>query len=161
VYLNASKCKIITFTRKCLSLLDKYFLNGIEWELVNIVKRLGVHLESFLASKGHYVHIQNRSSLIIAFIMRSCNYFDNPLAVKSLYSAFIRSIFDYSPIILSLYTSGPIHCLEVIQNHFLWLISIKLTIQRLPHSSFKPLLLYLNLNTLKVRRVKPDNCFIY
>jgi len=161
LYLNVSKSKIITFTRMRVSILNTYFLNGIELERVNQVKDLGVYLDSSLSFNDHYVHIQNRASSMIGFIMRSCNYFDNPQALKSLYCSFFRSIFDYNSIIWSPYTSGPIYSLEAIQNHFLRLISIKCNIKRLPHTSYEPLLLYLNLDTLQIRRIKQDICFIY
>jgi len=68
---------------------------------------------------------------------------------------------DYNSIIWSPYSSGPIHSLEAIQNRFLRILSNKCNIQRLPHTSYEPLLSYLNMNTLQVRRVKHDICFIY
>jgi len=93
--------------------------------------------------------------------MRSCNNFDNPLTLKSLYCAFVRSVLDYNSIIWSPYSSGSTHSIEVIQNCFLRLLSCKYNIRRLPHTSYEPLLLYLNLDTLQVRRVKHDICFMY
>jgi len=59
------------------------------------------------------------------------------------------------------YASGPIYSLEAIQNSLLRLISIKCKIECLPHTSYKPLLLYLNLDNLQVRRLKQDVCFVY
>jgi hypothetical protein len=56
---------------------------------------------------------------MLGLIMRSCNNFDNHLALKSLYCAFVRSILNYNSIIWSPCTSGLIHSLEVIQNRFL------------------------------------------
>jgi len=129
LYLNVSKCKIITFTRKCVSLINKYFLNGIELERVNQVKDLGVYLDSSLSFNDHHVHIQNRASSMLGFIMRSCNNFDNPLALKSFNYALVRSIFDYNSIIWSPYTFGTIYSLETIQNRFLRLISIKCNVK--------------------------------
>jgi hypothetical protein len=125
------------------------------------VKTLGVYLDFSLSFNDHYIHIQNRASSMLGFIMRNCNNFDNPLALKSLYCAFASSILDYNSIIWSPYTSGQIHSLEVIQNRFLRLISIKCNIQRLPHTSYELLLLYLNIDTLQIRRVKHDICFLY
>lgn len=161
LYLNVSKCKIITFTRKRVSILNKYFLNGIELERVNLIKDLGVYLDSSLSFNDHHVHIQNRASSMLGFIMRSCNNFDNPLALKSLYCALVRSIFDYNSIIWSPYTLGPIYSIEAIQNRFLRLISIKCSIKRLPHTSYEPLLLYLNIDTLQNRRIKSDISFLF
>jgi len=89
LYLNVSKCKINSFTRKRLSLVNKYFLNGVELERVNLVKDLSVYLDSSLSFNDHYIHIQNRASSMLGFIMRSCNNFDNPLALKSLYTIVI------------------------------------------------------------------------
>jgi len=161
LYLNVSKCKIITFTRKRVSILNKYFLNGIELERVNLIKDLGVYLDSSLSFNDHHVHIQNRASSMLGFIMRSCNNFNNLLALKSLYCALVRSIFDYNSIIWSPYTLGPIYSIEAIQNRFLRIISIKCNIKRLPHTSYEPLLLYLNIDTLQNRRIKNDISFIF
>lgn len=96
---------------------------------------------------------------MLGFISQSYNNFDNSAALKSLYCTFVRSILDYISIIWSPYASGPINSLEMIQNRFLRLISIKFKIERLPHTSYKPLLLYLNLDTLQVRKLKQDVCF--
>lgn len=114
LFLNVSKCKVLTFTRKCLSLLNKYFLNNVELNRVNLVKDLGVYLDSYLSFSDHYIHIQIRGSSMLRFIMRFCYNFDNRLALKSLHCAFVKSILDYNSIIWSLYTSGPIHSVEAI-----------------------------------------------
>uniref|UniRef100_A0A2S2QBB0 RNA-directed DNA polymerase n=1 Tax=Sipha flava TaxID=143950 RepID=A0A2S2QBB0_9HEMI len=159
--MNVFKCKVITFTKKRLFLLNKYFFKGIELDRVNLVKDLGVYLDSSLSFNDHYIHIQNRASSMLGFIMRSCNNFDNPIALKSLYCAFVRSILDYNSIIWSPYTSGPIHSIEAIQNRFLRIISNKCNIQRSPHTSYEPLLSYLNIDILQVRRVKHYICLIY
>jgi hypothetical protein len=82
------------------------------------VKDLCVYLDFSLSFNDHYMHIQNRVSSMLGLIMRSCNNFDNPLALKSLYCVFVRSILDYNSIIWSFYTSSPIHSLEAIQNRF-------------------------------------------
>lgn len=46
LYFNVSECQIITFTRKRLSLLNKYFLNGVKLDRVNLMKDLGVYQDS-------------------------------------------------------------------------------------------------------------------
>jgi len=98
---------------------------------------------------------------MLGFISQSYNNFNNSATLKSLYCTFVRSILDYNSIIWSSYASGPINSLEVIQNPFLRLTSNKCKIERLPHTSYKPLLLYLNLDTLQVSRLKQDVCFVY
>ncbi|KAF0767516.1 UDP-N-acetylglucosamine--peptide N-acetylglucosaminyltransferase 110 kDa subunit-like, partial [Aphis craccivora] len=98
-------------------------------------------------------------SSMLGFISQSYNNFNNSATLKSLYCTFVRSILDYNSIIWSSYASGPINSLEVIQNPFLRLTSNKCKIERLPRTSYKPLLLYLNLDTLQVSRLKQDVCF--
>jgi hypothetical protein len=122
------------------------------------VKDLG-DLDFSLSFNDHYIHIQNRASSMLGFIMRSCYNFDNPLVLKSLYCAFVKSILNYNSIIWSPYKFGSIDSLEVIQIRFLRLLSIQCYIQRFPQISYEPLLLYLNLDTLQFRRVKHDICF--
>lgn len=58
-------------------------------------------------------------------------------------------------------SSGPIQYLETIQNRVLRVVNYKCNIPRLPHTSFKHLLLYLKLDNLQARRIKQDLFFIY
>jgi len=90
--LNVSKYKIITFFKKRSAILKKYLLYGIELDRVNHRKIVGIYLDYSLLFSEHYINMQNRASSLLYFIHRSCNNFDNPTALKSLYCAFVRSV---------------------------------------------------------------------
>lgn len=102
-------------------------------------KDFSVYVDSFLSFNDPDIHIQTKASLMLCFIMRSCNTFDNPLVLKSLYCALGRSILDYNSIIWSSCTSGPTHSTEAIQNGYLRLLSYKYTVVcYMPHTSYEP-----------------------
>lgn len=97
----------IYFSRKLLSFINKFFLNGIELDLVNHVKDLVIiYVDSSHSINDHLIYIQSKASSLLGFIIRSCNNFNNPIALKSLYCAFVRSALDYNSVIWSPYTSG-------------------------------------------------------
>lgn len=98
---------------------------------------------------------------MLGFINRSCKDFVNPLALKSLYCSFVRSLLDYGSIVWSSQSIGATKSLESIQNRFLRIIQLRCCIERAPHSSYQPLLSYLKLETLVNRRKRLDLCFIF
>lgn len=90
--------------------------------------------------------------LLLDFINHNCKDFNNPIALKPLYCSFVTSIFDYNSTVWSPYTNGPTQTIESIQNHFLRLICNKYSIQHLPDSFYNPILSYLKLESLDLRR---------
>jgi len=56
LHLNVLKCKVITFSTKRPSLLNKYFLS-VEVARVNHVKHFGIYLDCSLSFGGHYIYI--------------------------------------------------------------------------------------------------------
>jgi len=99
---------------------------------------------------------------MLGFIMRSWEDFDNPLALKSLYCAFVRLVFDYNSVVWSPYTNNsPIKSVESIQNRFLSVLRHKCIVLRPAHSSYQPIILQFKLDSLKGRTIKFDINFIF
>jgi hypothetical protein len=55
---------------------------------------------------------------------------------------------------------GPNKAIESIQNRFLRTVSFRCNVIRQPHTSYQPLLSFLNLESLETRRIRLDLCFI-
>lgn len=161
LYLNVSKCKVMTFTKKRTPYLHNYHFNNSKFIRVYQNKDLGVLFDTSLTFNSHYISIQNKASSFLGFIKRSCQDFKNPTALKALYCSHVRSVLDYNSIIWSPSTLGPKQILESIQNRFLRIISFRCEIFRQPHSSYQPLLTFLNLEPLEIRRKKFDLSFIF
>jgi len=62
---------------------------------------------------------------MLGFVSRVCLDFNNPIALKSLYCSYVRSILDYNSVIWSPYISGTTDAIEAIQNRFLRLLVFK------------------------------------
>lgn len=159
--LNINKCKIITFSKNRTPTLYNYYINNIKLDRVYLYKDLGIYFDPSLSFNDHYIYIQNKASSMLGFINRSCKDFVNPLALKSLYCSFVRSLLDYGSIVWSSQSIGATKSMESIQNRFLRIIQFRLCIERVPHSSYQPLLSYLKLETLVNRRKRLDLCFIF
>lgn len=56
---------------------------------------------------------------------------------------------------------GPNKAIESIQNRFLRTVSFRCNVIRQPHTSYQPLLSFLNLESLETRRIRLDLCFIF
>jgi len=98
---------------------------------------------------------------MLGFISRTCSDFNNPIALKSLYCSFVRSVLDYNSVVWSPYMSGPTEAIEAIQNRFLRFLAFKCGVQRQRHTSYLPLHLLTNLESLQLRRIRLDLNFTF
>lgn len=94
--MNVPKGKIISFSEKRTSLLQNYYLNGVELDRVNHVKGLGINFDQSFSFNKHYAYMPNKASSMLGFISRCYKDFNHPLALKSLNCAFVRSVFVYN-----------------------------------------------------------------
>jgi len=83
------------------------------------------------------------------------------IALKALCCSFVRSILDYNSVVWSPSRKGQIQMIESIQNRFLRFLSFNCDIQHLPHSSYQPLLSFLNIESLEIRIKRCNLCFIF
>jgi hypothetical protein len=88
----------------------------------------------------------------LGFIKRTCRSFSDPLPLKVLFYALVRSNLEYCPLIWTNNTSKQINAIELVQNNFLRFISFKFSIYRPPHGSYDSVLSFINLLPLKTRR---------
>lgn len=112
LYLNISKCKIMTFSKKRTPYLHNYFFNNSKFNRVYRNKDLGVLFDTSLTFNFHYISMQNKASSFLGFINRSCKYFKNSTALKALCCSYARSVLDYNSIVWSPCTLSPKQILE-------------------------------------------------
>jgi len=132
--LNVNKCKILTFSKNRNPALNNYYIDNIKLDRVYLYKDLGIYFDPSLSFNEHYIYIQNKASSMLGFINRSCKDFVNPLALKSLYCSFVRSLLDYGSIVESPQSIDALKSMESIQNRFLRIIQFKCSIERAPRS---------------------------
>jgi Reverse transcriptase (RNA-dependent DNA polymerase) len=161
MYLNIPKCNSISFHRIRNPIIFSYNISNIILPAVLHITDLGIIFESNLSFNLYISKMINNSSRRLGFIRRHCNDFTNPLALKSIYCSLVRSCLDYNSTLWSPCQLGLIKEIEAIQNRFLRFISINCNIHREPHSPYTPLLNFLHLDTLEVRRKKVDLYFLY
>jgi hypothetical protein len=143
--LNAvDKCKGMIFSRSRNPVIQNYYLHNVQLNRVVENLDLGITFNSNLTFNKHYLTISNKSSSILGFIIKTYKDFTNPFTFKALYFSLVRSILEYN------YSANThIQCLEGIQKRFLCFMSYECKIPRQMHTSYKPLLDTLNMNSGK------------
>lgn len=100
--LNASKCSVISFSRKHTPFIYNYSLNGTCFKRDSVVKDLGVMLDSKLTYKDHISYVASKASAQLGFIFRMSKHFKDIHCLKALYCSVVRSILEYG----SFYQNG-------------------------------------------------------
>jgi hypothetical protein len=152
LFLNISKCKVISFSRaKNVECFD-YSLNGEILERVNVIRDLGVLLDSRLSFDKHVDTTISKAQQTLGFIMRIGREFKDPYTFKSLFMSLVRSKLEYASCVWCPYQSGRVGRLESVQKKFL-----KYALRRMGWINEMPqyehMCLLLNVDTLKKRRM--------
>ena len=83
--LNINKCTVISFTRCVTKIVFNYDINGTVLSRVEIIRDLGVMLDSSLTFKNHIQSICARAHQVLGFIKRRSKEFDDTYLTKTLY----------------------------------------------------------------------------
>ncbi|XP_026811172.1 uncharacterized protein LOC113552503 [Rhopalosiphum maidis] len=148
---NASKCRVMTFTRSCSTILFDYNISGLTIERVNNLIDLGFKLSSTLSPRPHIAMITSREFKVLGFIMRLSKDFKMSKSLKSLYCALVRPILEYGSVVWDPYTVSDINQLERVQFRFLRFCCFVLGIPHLAHD-YTNIANVLGLPTLAERR---------
>ncbi|KAL4082940.1 hypothetical protein QTP88_029458 [Uroleucon formosanum] len=116
---NASKCRVMTFTRSRSTILFDYNISGLTIERVDNLIDLGFKLSSTLSPSPHFAMITSRAFKVLGFIMRLSKDFKLSKSLKSLYCALVRPILEYGSVVWDPYTVSDINQLERVQLRFL------------------------------------------
>lgn len=118
LYLNVSKCKIISFTRSLDPLLYHYNILNETLMRVEYQKDLGVVFDTKLKFNLHYDYIISKANSLLGFIKRNSKEFHDPYTLKSLYVSLIRSILEYACCIWCPSYANSINRIESVQRKF-------------------------------------------
>lgn len=117
--LNASKCSVISFTRKRSTITHRYDLLGTPLNRESCVKDLGVMLDSKMTFKNHVSFVVSKASSKLGFIFRFGKNFRNVYCLKSLYCSLVRSTLEYCSVVWSPFYRNSILRIEAIQRKFI------------------------------------------
>ena len=120
--LSVKKCTTISFhrkTRREVFTFD-YSLGGHILDRLDVVKDLGVLLDSKLSFRQQQSAIINKANRQLGFLIKMAREFDNPLCLRSLYYALVRSHLETSSVIWSPYHRNWADRIESIQKKFVW-----------------------------------------
>lgn len=149
---NAAKCGVCSFSRACFPLHNQYVLGDEPINRLFSVKDLGVLFDTRLTFHDHIKALAATSFRSLGFVFRNTRDFQDPVAIKVLFNALVRSKLEASAIVWNPYESTYILLLEKVQKAFLRMLYKKL------HGYYpylyptKFLLGALGFNSLEVRR---------
>jgi hypothetical protein len=161
--LNASKCYVISFTRKKSPLMYNYYLNSHILERVTYINDLGVILDCLLNFIYQYEALISRANKMLGFIKRRAKEFNNVWVTKTLYCSLVRSILEYGSIIWDPVFDIHRTRLESIQKQFL-LFALRHLYNPREYYNLPPYiqrLQSLNLLSLSSRRTLLSNAFTF
>lgn len=150
--LNVKKCNLIAFSRKRDTPNVTITLGNQPVVKCDRVRDLGVILDSKLTFIDHYNTIINRANNMLGFIKRFSYSFHDPYTIKTLYTAYVRSIIEYCSVVWSPFSITHEERIESVQKQFLLFALRKLGWTRFPLPSYKARCMLINIQTLKVRR---------
>lgn len=113
--LNASKCKLVSFTRKHTISAFHYKINNAVVSATPSYKYLGVHLTSDLSWTTHIAAVSSKASQSLGYLRR--NLRNAPSNVRALsYITYVRPQLEYASSTWSPYQDYLVRMLEAVQN---------------------------------------------
>lgn len=125
LFLNASKCGVVSFTRNKHPIVFPYSIGGAVLSRMDRVRDLGVVFDSELTFNPHVEHIVNTSNKMLGFITRQCSTFTNPSALKAVYFALVFNKLNFASSIWSPTYQNQSNRLERVQKRFLRFLGFK------------------------------------
>ena len=157
--LNIDKCKVLSLCRGKHKVEYKYGFDVpgrgfVELEHVNQMKDLGVIIDLDLSFKSHVYDKVNKGFQMLGMISRSFGNLD-AFCFKMLYISLVRSHLEYAHSVWNPHTVELIQALERVQKRATKLVNCCKKL------SYKDRLRYLQLPTLKYRRLRGDMIEVY
>lgn len=158
---SVTKCSVISFSRKKTPIIWNYFIDNQPLHRTNVMKDLGVLLDSELNFREHYSYILAKANRNLGFIFRISNEFRDPYCLRSLYYSLVRSILESSAIVWCPYHNVWIERIEKVQSKF-----IRYALRFLPWRNREQLPPYesrcqlLGMDTLERRRTVARGYFV-
>lgn len=116
--LNIQKCNCMTFSRKSFPFIYNYSIGNIELARISEYVDLGVKFDQTVTFNSHINMIVSKSNKTLGFIKRNTKDFNDPYALKLLFTSFIRSILEYCSVVWNPFYRVHIDRLEGVQRRF-------------------------------------------
>ena len=155
--LNINKCKVVSFGHHIDSTNDYNLLsNGSVsvLEHINNIKDLGVTFDSDLKFDLHINEKINKAHSVMGLIYRNFKYMSTTTFIM-LYKSLVRSHLEYANCVWSPFRQMDVEKIEKVQMRATRMI------KQLRNYSYKNRLRFLNLPTLKYRRIRGDMIQVY
>lgn len=162
LFVNVSKCSVVTFTRKKYPVLYDYKIAGSSVPRSTEVRDLGVLLDSRLTLQKHFDMTISKALRVLGFVIRVCKDFNDPFCLKSLYCSLVRPIIEFACVVWSPRQQDRTDRLESIQRKL-----TKHLFYRLPWSShascpaYRTRCLLFGLESLQHRRMTAQCIFLH
>ncbi|XP_055381340.1 uncharacterized protein LOC129611940 [Condylostylus longicornis] len=159
--LNVSKCSVVSYTRRSVTITSNYVLNKANLNRVSSIKDLGVVFDEKLTFRQHYNAVISKANSVLGFVKRYTKEFNDPYVIKTLFVALVRPHLEYASQVWSPSYRDHVNRLEAVQKNFLryalrnfhWENPIILP-------PYGDRLLLLQMKTLESRRIVADILFI-
>lgn len=158
IVINISKCQCISFTRKTKPFKYQYKFNNLTINRISNIRDLGVVFDQKMLFSEQIDAVINKAYSSMGFVLRSCKPFNDPLTIKTIYMANVRSILEYASPVWSPQYIIYKNRLERIQRIFINHMNYRFKISA---GSYKEGCRKHNLMTLEERRSMMDMCFLY
>lgn len=117
--LSLHKCSVISFHRKLKPMIYNYTIGNRNLERIDHVRDLGVILDTALTFRIHFEDIISRANRQLGFIFKICDEFKDPLCLRSLYCALVRSLLESNVVAWCPYQLTWINRIEAVQKKFI------------------------------------------
>jgi hypothetical protein len=113
---NATKCKVISFTRKLNAIVYDYSMLGRILDKVDNINDLGITVTSNMSWNTHILNSVKKANRNLWMIKR-CLGFNAPLkTIKILYTALVRSRLEYGSVVWSTQSKHYLETIEGVQR---------------------------------------------
>lgn len=116
--LNIKKCHSFSFFRSLTCIDFKYNINETELTRLQIVKDLGIILDSKLSFDEHLDYVISKSLSMLGFLKRNTSDFTNIDSLLCLYTSLVRPHLEYCSIVWNPIHNCKIVRLEKVQKNF-------------------------------------------
>lgn len=161
--LNSEKCKYMSIHRKRDPFINHYLISNIALARVTKIRDLGVIINEKLDFSEHIDYAIGKSYGMLGFVKRICAEFHDIDALKSVYTAHVRSHLEFASIVWSPSYDIHINRIESIQKKFV-MFALRKKYNRSIDYVLPPYLdrcQILNIHSLGSRRELASILFIY
>lgn len=116
--LNSLKCKIFSATRSINAINYSYNFNHEPLSRVELVKDLGVFVDSKLDFRAHIDFVVSKGNSMLGFIRRNSKEFRDVYTLKTLFNSLVLPYLEYCSIIWSPFYANSVQRIERIQKRF-------------------------------------------